>query len=134
MSDVALRSAPVRMVGRERQLHELAEIWERTLTGRAAIVLVGGDAGVGKTTLVDAFVAGQLGRARVVKGQCVPLGGDGLAWAPIVGALRDLQAQTSHGDLVAWAGPGAPAIGCLLPEFFDDRTRRRMTGSAPSKR
>lgn len=122
MSSVATRSAPVRIVGRNVQVAELTAVWERVLAGRSATVLAGGDAGVGKTTLVDAFIAGQLETARVIKGQCVPLGGDGLAYAPIVGALRDLRAQVGHDAMVDWAGPGAPALGCLLPEFAGDHS------------
>src|SRR5688500_13968109 len=107
MSDVALRGAPVRVVGRQAQLDDLASIWDSVQAGRAATVLVGGDAGVGKTTLIETFLAHHVGRAaRVIRGQCVPLGGDGLGWAPVIGALRDLRAQTSHGDVAAWAGPG----------------------------
>src|SRR3990170_2070933 len=119
MSDVALRGAPVKVVGRQDQLDDLASIWDGVRTGRAATVLVGGDAGVGKTTLIDAFLAGHGMGARVVRGQSVPLGGDGLGWAPVIGALRDLRSQTSHGDVAAWAGPGAAAIGTLLPEYSD---------------
>jgi DNA-binding CsgD family transcriptional regulator/tetratricopeptide (TPR) repeat protein len=122
MTDVALRGGPIRVVGRKDQLDDLAGIWTGVQAGRAATVLVGGDAGVGKTTLIDTFVARHAGGARVIRGQCVPLGGDGLGWAPVIGALRDLRAQTSHGDVAAWAGPGAPAIGCLLPEYSDLRT------------
>jgi DNA-binding NarL/FixJ family response regulator len=122
MSDVALRGAPVRVVGRQAQLDDLAGIWDRVHSGQAATVLVGGDAGVGKTTLIDTFLARHATGARVVRGQCVPLGGDGLGWAPVIGALRDLRSQTSHGDVAAWAGPGTAAIGCLLPEYSDADT------------
>ena len=122
MNDVALRSAPIRIIGRDDQLAELSDVWDRARAGRTATVLIGGDAGVGKTTLVDAFLARQFGDARIIKGQCVPLGGDGLAYAPVIGALRDLRAQAGHDAIVEWAGPGASALGCLLPEFADART------------
>jgi len=122
MIDVALRSAPIRIIGRDEQLAELSDVWERARAGRTATVLIGGDAGVGKTTLVDAFLARQFGNARIIKGQCVPLGGDGLAYAPVIGALRDLRAQVGHDPIVEWAGPGSSALGCLLPEFADART------------
>ena len=122
MSDVALRTAPVKIIGRDEQLAELREVWDGARAGRTATVLIGGDAGVGKTTLVDAFLAGQFGNARVIKGQCVPLGGDGLTYAPIIGALRDLRVQAGHDAIIEWAGPAASALGCLLPEFVDAGT------------
>src|SRR3990170_6871718 len=99
MSDVSWRGARGKVVGRQAQLGDLASIWDRVRTGHAATVLVGGDAGVGKTTLIDTFLAGDAAGARVVRGQSVPLGGDGLGWAPVIGALRDLRSQTSHGDV-----------------------------------
>jgi len=33
-----------------------------------------------------------------------------------------LRAQAGHDAIVEWAGPGASALGCLLPEFADART------------
>src|SRR6266508_3149489 len=122
MSDVALRTAPIKIIGRGTELAELTGIWEQARAGRAATVLIGGDAGVGKTTLVDAFLAQQFGNTRIAKGQCVPLGGDGLAYAPIVGSLRDLKTQVGADAMVEWAGPGVSALGSLLPEFADDRS------------
>ena len=116
MSQVATQTAPVRIIGRDRQFDELTAIWERARTGTSSTVLLGGDAGVGKTTLVDAFAARQTG-ARVIRGQCVPLGGDGLAYAPIVGAMRDLKNQLGEQALLDLAGPAAPGLGSLLVEF-----------------
>ena len=89
MTFVAPRILPNVIVGRDEQLAALVETFEIVRRGRSTTVLLGGDAGVGKTTLVEAFCA-QLGEACVIRGQCVPLGGDGLAFAPIIGALRDL--------------------------------------------
>ena len=89
---MAVRSGPRVLVGRDEQLLALAETFDAVGRGRSTTVLLGGDAGVGKTTLVNAFVA-QLAGARVIRGQCVQLGGDGLAFAPISGALPDLKQQ-----------------------------------------
>lgn len=54
------------------------------LVGRSAEVLVGGEAGIGKSRLVHDFTAGL--DAQVLLGGCVEL--DGLPFAPFVGALR----------------------------------------------
>jgi DNA-binding CsgD family transcriptional regulator/tetratricopeptide (TPR) repeat protein len=116
MSHVALRTVPDVVVGRDEQLAALAETFEVVRRGRSMTVLLGGDAGVGKTTLVNAFVA-TLSVSRVVRGQCVPLGGDGLAFAPIIGALRDLEGQVGDETLLRWAGPGAASLGTMLPEL-----------------
>lgn len=128
MEAVALRTAPRRLVGRSAHLSALTEIWDDVVDGRGAAVLMGGDAGVGKTAVVDAFARAVESNGRVVRGQCVPLGGDGLAYVPIVAVLRALQ---SVGDdtIRSWAGPGVASLGALLPEFAApteavlDRTR-----------
>ena len=118
MSEVAVRTGPRVLVGRDEQLAALAETFDAVGSGRSTTVLLGGDAGVGKTTLVNAFVA-QLGAARVIRGQCVPLGGDGLAFAPISGALRDLKQQVGDDVVLEWAGPGSASLRGLLPELTD---------------
>ena len=117
MSDVALRTAPIAIVGRDRQLGELAETFAVVRTGNSCTVLLGGDAGVGKTTVVEAFCTRLGDAARVVRGQSVPLGGDGLAYVPIITALRELRQQVGDAALVEWAGPGAGVVGRLLPEL-----------------
>ncbi len=116
MTLVAPRILPNVIVGRDEQLAALVETFEIVRRGRSTTVLLGGDAGVGKTTLVEAFCA-RLRGACVVRGQCVPLGGDGLAFAPIIGALRDLTQQLGDEAVLKWAGPGAGALGTLLPEL-----------------
>jgi DNA-binding NarL/FixJ family response regulator len=117
MGDVALRTAPIAIVGRDRQLAELAETFAVVRTGNSCTVLLGGDAGVGKTTVVEAFCSRLGDAATVVRGQSVPLGGDGLAFVPIISALRELRQQVGGAALLEWAGPGAGAVGRLLPEL-----------------
>jgi predicted ATPase len=55
MSDVALRIAPIAIVGRDRLRAELAETFAVVCTGNSCTLLLGGDAGGGKTTVVEAF-------------------------------------------------------------------------------
>lgn len=104
------------MVGRSAQLDELEQLWATARSGRAVGVLVGGDAGVGKTTLVDTFCE-RRDDARIVRGQCVPLGGDGLAYVPIVAILRDLETHVGRDRQIDWAGPGVASLQALRPEI-----------------
>src|SRR4029453_3988995 len=85
-------------------------------------VIIGGDAGAGKTTVVEAFVADLFGvladrKAQLIRGQCVPMGDEGLPYAPIVGALRDLVTQHARGQTLGGAGAGRGALGVLLPDL-----------------
>ena len=86
-------------------------------------VIMGGGAGAGKTTVIETFLHDLNGRmsdrkAQVITGQCVPLGGDGLPYAPIVGALHDLVARYGPDQILDWAGAGRTALGVLLPDLL----------------
>jgi predicted ATPase len=65
--------APV-FVGRAEELAELDAAFARVRDGRPSAVLIGGEAGVGKSRLVSEFAAGA--RAAVPAGCCA-----GIAWS-----------------------------------------------------
>ncbi len=84
-------SSPV-LIGRGQDLERLQGAFDRSRSGEARCVAIGGEAGVGKTRLVDAFgelVEAQAGR--VLTGGCIELGDDGLPLAPFINAMRDLE-------------------------------------------
>jgi DNA-binding CsgD family transcriptional regulator len=86
----AMSSTPVRsplLVGRVAESGLLAAALARTAAGGVSAVLVGGEAGVGKSRVVEAFLA-RHPDLRVLAGGCVELGADGLPYAPFVAALR----------------------------------------------
>jgi predicted ATPase len=88
---MAYRLTTGRFVGRTSELVRLGELLARAATGTPLLALVGGEAGVGKTRLAEqlAATATQQG-VRVLRGRCVPLGEEGLPFAPLVEALRGL--------------------------------------------
>ena len=115
------------MVGRSDQRARLRTLLDEVVSDGSRFVIVGGDAGAGKTTVIEAFAADLFGpladrRAQLIRGQCVPLGDEGLPYAPVVGTLRDLVAQHGREQVLEWAGAGGPALGVLLPD---------LTGTAP---
>ncbi|MFP5283721.1 MAG: ATP-binding protein [Actinomycetes bacterium] len=128
------REAPV--VGFAGPRERLRQVLRQVVDDGSRLVLVGGDAGGGKTTLVQAFAdelaAAAVGRpVQVIRGQCVPLGGEGLPFAPIVGALRELVASHSRSTVLGWAGSGRSALGMVLPDLVsaptpDESTRLRL--------
>jgi DNA-binding CsgD family transcriptional regulator/tetratricopeptide (TPR) repeat protein len=106
------------LVGRAAEFKQLRDAFAAATEGRPTTVLLGGEAGVGKTRLVTEFAAEAAeGGARVVAGQCVELGEDGLPFAPIAGALRDLADQLGVEELLELAGPGRDVLPSLLPEL-----------------
>lgn len=108
-------------VGRRGELAELLSAAEAAAGGAPAVVLVGGEAGVGKSRTV-AEVSGRLAQVgwRVLSGQCVEMVAEGLAFAPLVDALRQLAADTSTAELEAMLGPARPELARLLPELEPD--------------
>ncbi|MFD9944415.1 AAA family ATPase [Nonomuraea sp. NPDC059023] len=106
-------------VGREAELAHLADAMDAARQGTATAVLLGGEAGVGKTRLVQKFAdrAAQDG-AHVLFGGCVELSTDGLAYAPFTAALRQLVREMGTARIARLLPEGAERdLARLLPEF-----------------
>ncbi|WP_239097010.1 helix-turn-helix transcriptional regulator [Asanoa ferruginea] len=83
------RARNTAFVGRDAEIAGLREALKRVRTDEPAMVLVGGEAGVGKTRLIEEFRR-HGGGARFLTGQCLELGEEGLPYAPFAGILREL--------------------------------------------
>jgi predicted ATPase len=107
-----------RFVGRTQELARLRELLARAAHGEPLVALIGGEAGIGKTRLVEqlAATASQQG-VRVLRGGCVPLGGEGLPFAPVVEALHGLAGELDPTELEAVAGPARAELARLLPDL-----------------
>jgi predicted ATPase/class 3 adenylate cyclase len=78
------------LVGRERQLSVLDTIFREVVAASAChVVTVLGDAGVGKSRLLLEFAAGLAGRARVLRGRCLPYG-EGITYWPLADIVREI--------------------------------------------
>ncbi|WP_231618849.1 helix-turn-helix transcriptional regulator [Nonomuraea sp. SBT364] len=113
------RSVSPVFVGREEELATLREALDEARKGNATAVLLGGEAGVGKTRLLQRF-ADQVAAdgARVLFGGCVELSTEGLAYAPFTAALRQLVREQGAERIAALLPEGAARdLARLLPEF-----------------
>ena len=113
------RAASPVLVGREGQLTVLNAALAPARRDGPSVVLIGGEAGVGKSRLVREFSArAREAGARVLTGGCVELGGDGLPFAPFATVLREL-VRDLGADGVAGLVPGGDTrdFARLLPEF-----------------
>ncbi|HEV8545793.1 MAG TPA: AAA family ATPase [Candidatus Limnocylindrales bacterium] len=111
-------SSPI-LIGREAELSALISAWEAAVAGRPSTVLVGGEAGIGKSRLV-----GELGRlvredgGAVLEGASVSLGDDeGLPLAPIADALRAMARQLPSDAIELVVGTAGAALSRLVPEL-----------------
>ena len=117
--DVAPRTTSPVLVGRADQLAVLDAALGPSRHGGPSVVLIGGEAGVGKSRLMREFTArARAAGARVLTGGCVELGTDGLPFAPFTAVLRDLVRDLGP-DGVAELLPGGVTrdFARLLPEF-----------------
>jgi DNA-binding CsgD family transcriptional regulator len=104
------------IIGRSIELDRLDAVFRE---GVAAAVLVGGEAGVGKTRLIREFAGrAEPAGARVLVGGCLELGTDGLPFAPFTAALRQLVREIGvAGVAELMPGGSTSGLGRLLPEF-----------------
>jgi tetratricopeptide (TPR) repeat protein len=103
-------------IGRAVELRRLEAVLERAEQGRPQMVLLAGDAGVGKTRLLLALADRAHRRGtRVLTGASVELGDIGLPYLPVVDALRELADDPEEARLLAGAAMTAPGLGRLLP-------------------
>jgi ATP/maltotriose-dependent transcriptional regulator MalT len=119
LDDVATRVLSPVLVGRSGQLSALDAALAEAGRGHPPTILVGGEAGVGKSRLVSEFAERSRNTgARVLTGGCLELGGDGLPFAPFTSVLRGLVRDLGV-DGVAELLPGGAAreLARLLPEF-----------------
>jgi AAA ATPase domain len=108
------------LVGRAEELAALDAAFEPVRDGRPSTVLIGGEAGIGKSRLAGEF--GMRTRAaaaaRVLSGYCLELSAEGLPFAPFTGILRDLVRDLGADAVAAMVpGQGAGELARLLPEL-----------------
>lgn len=98
------------LVGRASEISELTEALERARDGSGALVLLAGEAGVGKSSLAQEAVS-------AIQSPLWGAASEGAtaAYGPVVAALRSrLRTQP---DALAGCGPLLPHLALLLPEL-----------------
>lgn len=117
-------ATPQTLPGRERDLVRLERALVEAATGTGGSAIVAGEAGVGKSALVDAFAAATGATATVVRGRCL----DG-AWQPPYAPWREaLDALGAGGEPPAELG-AADAPMRLYRQVYET-LRARPAGRA----
>lgn len=113
-------SSPV-FVGRGEELQRLHAVLDNARAGTVGMVLVGGEAGVGKTRLLAEFQAGAVSAAaRVLAGGCVDLGDAARPYDPFVAALRPWLRSLPSTEFDRIVGPARSAVLQLIPDLEPD--------------
>jgi DNA-binding CsgD family transcriptional regulator len=105
------------LVGRAEEMAVLADALATAHEGGHASLLIGGEAGAGKSRLLAEFAATACD-ARVLTGGCLQLGGDELPFTPFAAVLRGLVRELGADAVTAMLpGRGAPELARLAPEL-----------------
>ena len=107
------------LLEREQFFADLEAIFENVAAGRGCLVLLSGEAGIGKTSLVERFVETHKKQARVLWGGC-----DALFTPRPLGPVYDIAHQT-HGKLLALLEEEAPRpsiFSAVLEEMENERS------------
>ncbi|MFG2096478.1 AAA family ATPase [Streptomyces sp. NPDC048612] len=132
LGGVETRSVSPVFVGRAAELSVLGDALDRiAVSGEPQALLIGGEAGVGKTRLIEEF--GEAARARgalVALGGCIEIGSEGLPFAPFSAILHTLNWHLRDELAAAVAGQEGelarilPELGETPGEVHDEETGR----------
>jgi DNA-binding SARP family transcriptional activator/predicted ATPase len=111
---------PTPLVGRERELAFLCDCRQGVLVGEGGLVLIGGEAGVGKTRLVEVF-ANRLRwqGVRVLWGRCYEFERT-LPYQPFAEALRTILPTLTSDELEGFPAWSLREVARLVPELLEE--------------
>lgn len=119
----AISSAPMptfagQMIGRDAEWSAMAEAWEQTLSGESTVVIVDGEAGMGKSRLIDDFVQfTNVHGAAVLRGRAFESGVD-LPYGPLLDVVRGaIAAPGAVGTDMRWLSELARLVPEVRREF-----------------
>ncbi|WP_172151494.1 AAA family ATPase [Pseudomonas tumuqii] len=128
-----VQSAPS-LIGRTDAISRLHRAWQRANGGQRALVWLAGEPGIGKTALIEHFIA-SLGGVACARGHCVEHYGTGEPYLPVLEALAEL--CRSDPALPALLRSVAPTWLLQLPWLSSaqerDELRRELAGVGPER-
>ena len=105
------------LVGRSRELKALLDALDDARGGAARTVVVAGEAGIGKTRLLDEFAASAGDDVLIVRGQCADSGSGPVPYAALAEVVRGVVQAIGPERALAAAGPAAEVLDALVPGF-----------------
>ena len=130
-----VRPVIAHLVQRGNEVQLLDRRLEKALSGTRQVVFVSGEAGVGKTTLVDAFVAHARGKAPFWfgYGQCLDHCGSREPYMPVLEALGRMCREPAGEDLIKFLARCAPTWLIQMPWLLNgnelEELQQRVLGA-----
>jgi DNA-binding winged helix-turn-helix (wHTH) protein/predicted ATPase len=124
-----------RFVGRDKALFRLRGWIEKTLARERHIVFVTGEAGIGKTALIDTFARSIASEVRIARGQCLEQYGTSEAYLPVLEAIGRLCRE--HMQVVDVLRTHAPMWLLQLPSLVSasahEALSRELSGATKER-
>ena len=116
-------------IGRKEELSRLRRAWDGACGGRCEVVWVAGEAGIGKTSLIEQFLGSLADDVVCARGQCVEHYGTGEPYLPVLEALAELCRFDS--SVPALLRAVAPTTLLQLPWLSSAEERDALRGEPP---
>ncbi|MBA2491608.1 MAG: AAA family ATPase [Gammaproteobacteria bacterium] len=117
---IATATPSVSPIGRDGVLANLSGWLALASRGQRQVVFVSGEAGIGKTAVVDAFVEQTANRALLVgRGQCIEHHSEGEAYLPMLEAVSELCRQAPDEEIITLLRRFAPSWLAHIPWLHD---------------
>src|SRR6266702_3956594 len=117
-----------KMVGRKAAMAQLEGYLGQALKAQRQVIFITGEAGIGKTTLVDEFhqAATRRPNLRVIRGQCVEGFGGKEAYYPVLEALGQWVRDAGGGSAVHTLAKQAPTWLIQFPSLVKSDQREAL--------
>jgi len=127
------------IVGRDFELRRLDELFQLAAAGHTQFVLLAGEPGIGKTTLVKLFLdrISKSHDSHVIQGQCVIHYGQQEAYGPVLEAITTFFRDHNNTGFMKAMEQSAPGWLLQLPDMLDamqlERIKQRTEDMAPER-
>lgn len=119
--------ASLPLVGRNNEWSRLITAWQSAYSGHPHLVLISGEAGIGKTRLAEELCAWVARQGTVVAvAHCYPSSGGSVAYAPVIEWLRERRLQER---LAALEDVWLVEVARILPELLVNRRHLKSPGA-----
>ncbi len=129
---ISLSPTTSQVLGRDAELGKMQGLLERALAGERQTVFITGEPGIGKTTIVQAFLeqAAQVPGILVARGQCLEHYGAGEAYLPVLDGFSRLCRSAEGAHVLEVLRQHAPGWLAQMPSLVPQSERSHLQSHA----